>query len=279
MIIRCWGARGSIPVSGSEYLKYGGDTTCMEIRTKEDEIIIIDAGTGIRKLGNQLLGEGRFQYYLFFTHAHWDHILGFPFFKPIYHKKTAIRMFGCPFTQDSVKKMISKVMTAPNFPVDFDDVQANISYQEACQDSLTIQSMTVTPIPTSHPNPGIGFKFVEDGRCFVFLTDNELTFKHPSGLDYEEYVKFCRKADLLIHDSEYTAEEYQTKKAWGHSTYKDALQLALDAGVGKFGLFHHNQERADAEIDEIMQNCRQIIARNGAHLECFGVYQGMEVHL
>ena len=127
MIVRCWGARGSIPVSGREYLKYGGDTTCLEIRTDEDGIIIIDAGTGIRRLGNRLLEEGRFQYTMIFTHSHCDHILGFPFFKPIYRKETSIRMFGCPFTQDSIKKMISRVMTAPNFQVDFKDVQAEIS--------------------------------------------------------------------------------------------------------------------------------------------------------
>jgi len=279
MIIRCWGARGSIPVCGPEYLKYGGDTTCMEIRTKEDEIIIIDAGTGIRNLGKYLLAEGRFGYHLFFTHAHWDHILGFPFFKPLYQRKTSIRMFGCPFTQESVKKMIGKVMTAPNFPVDFADVQASISYQEPCEDSFMIRSMTVTPIFTSHPNPGVGFKFVDDGRSFVFLTDNELTFRHPGGLAYEEYVKFSSKADLLIHDSEYTEEEYQTKKTWGHSAYEDALQLALDARVRKFGLFHHNQERTDAALDEIVEKCRQIIAGNGAPLECFAVYEGMEILL
>jgi len=279
MIIRCWGARGSIPVCGPEYLRYGGDTTCMEIRTRDDEIIIIDAGTGIRRLGNRLLEEGRFRYHLFFTHSHWDHIMGFPFFRPIYRKETTIRMFGCPFTQDSVRKMISKVMTAPNFPVDFVDVQADITYQEACQDSFAIKSLTVTPIVTSHPNPGIGYKLVEDGRCFVFLTDNELSFKHPGGLDFEDYAAFSAQADLLIHDAEFTEEEYRDKRTWGHSTYKDALRLALDARVRQFGLFHHNQDRTDAAVEEIVRNCRQIIAGNGALLECFAVYEGMEIHL
>jgi phosphoribosyl 1,2-cyclic phosphodiesterase len=279
MIIRCWGARGSIPVSGQEYLKYGGDTTCIEIRSREDEIIIIDAGTGIRKLGSRLLEEERFQYNMIFTHSHWDHILGFPFFKPIYRKETSIHMFGCPFTQDSIKKMISKVMAAPNFPVDFEKVQANISYHQSCANSFAIKSMKVTPIATSHPNPGIGYKFIEDGRAFVFLTDNELTFKHPGGLDYKDYVNFSSGADLLIHDSEYTEEEYKIRKTWGHSVYKDALRLALDAKVKKFGLFHHNQERTDAGIEEMIQNCRQVIGDQKADLECFGVYEGMEIQL
>ncbi len=279
MKIRCWGARGSIPVSGPEYLKYGGDTTCLEIRTSEDEVIILDAGTGIRKLGNRLLEERRYRYNMILTHTHWDHILGFPFFKPIYLSQTAIRLFGCPFTQDSVKKMISQVMTVPNFPVDFEKVQAEISYHQACETSFAIQSMEVTPIALSHPNPGNGYKFSQDGRVFVFLTDNELTFQHPGGLEYADYVHFSSGADLLIHDSEYTREEYPARKTWGHSVYDDALKLALDAKVKKFGLFHHNQERTDAAVDKMVRECRRAVEVQKAHLECFGVYQGMEIQL
>ena len=279
MMIRCWGSRGSIPVSGPEYLKYGGDTTCLEVRTSDDAIIIVDAGSGIRRLGNRLLAEERFEYSMIFTHSHWDHILGFPFFKPLYHEKTSLHLYGCPFNRESVKEMVAKVMTSPNFPMDLNNVQARISYQESCQDSLRIQSMTVTPIKTSHPNSGIGYKFSEDGKTFVFLTDNELKHKHPGGLDYGDYVRFAAGADLLLHDSEFTEEEYRIKKTWGHSTYRDALQLALEARVKKFGLFHHNQERTDAAIDEIVGKCQQIIAAQKSSLECFAVPEGMEIRL
>ncbi len=279
MIIRFWGARGSIPVSGPEYIKYGGDTACIEVRNKEDEIIIIDAGTGIRRLGNQLLAEGRYQYYMIFTHAHWDHILGLPFFKPLYRQETVIHMFGCPFAQDSVEKMIGNVMAAPNFPVNFANVQAKISSRKACTDSFMIGPLTVTPIPISHPNAGMGYKLAENGKSFVFLTDNELAVRHAGGLARSEYVKFSAKADLLIHDAGYTREEYVAKRTWGHSRFLDALNLALRAGVKKFGLFHHNQERTDADIDEIVENCRRRITKKKANLECFAVYQGMEIRL
>ena len=279
MMIRCWGSRGSIPVSGPEYLKYGGDTTCMEVRTSDDAIIIVDAGSGIRRLGNRLLAEERFEYSMIFTHSHWDHILGFPFFKPLYREKTSLHLYGCPFNRESVKEMVAKVMASPNFPMDLNNVQARISYQESCQDSLRIQSMTVTPIKTSHPDSGIGYKFSEDGKTFVFLTDNELKHKHPGGLDYVDYVRFAAGADLLLHDSEFTEEEYRTKKTWGHSTYHDALHLALEARVKKFGLFHHNQERTDAAIDEIVGKCQQIIAAQKSSLECFAVPEGMEIRL
>ncbi len=280
MIVRFYGARGSIPVSGKEYLKYGGNTTCLEIRTKDDEIIIIDAGSGIRTLGHRLISENRFRYTMIFTHAHWDHIMGFPFFQPIYSAKTEITMYGCPFAQASVKEMISKIMAPPNFPVKFEDIRADIIYHEACEEPFAIKSMSVAPIPLSHPNQGVGYRFTEDGKSFVFLTDNELTFKHPGGVDFEAYRDFSAGADLLVHDAEFTDEEYNKRtKTWGHSVYRDALRLALEAGVSKFGLFHHNQERSDDSIDEIVADCRKIAGGSNDKLECFAVYQGMEIRL
>src|SRR4030042_1574571 len=156
MIIRCWGSRGSIPVSGREYVKYGGATTCIEIRTKNDEIIIIDAGSGIRKLGHKLLKEKKHSYNMIFTHAHWDHLLGFPFFQPIYTNKTRIKMYGYPFAQKSVKELIKISMTPPYFPVNFEDIRADISYHEALKEKLHIDSVTIIPISLSHPNGGGG---------------------------------------------------------------------------------------------------------------------------
>lgn len=279
MIIRCWGARGSIPVSGKEYVKYGGDTTCIEIRTKDDEIIIIDAGTGLRKLGNRLLAEDRHEYNMILTHAHWDHLLGFPFFKPIYSKQTRINMFGCPFAQGSIKDMLTKSMSPPHFPVKLEDAGAEIEYYGACKDAFQVGSVKVTPIRLSHPNQGLGYKFVENKSCFVFLTDNELTFRHPGGLDFGDYVEFSRGADLLIHDSEYTEEEYRSTKGWGHSIYTDALRLALEARVKEFGLFHHDQERSDAEMDGIVEDCQRTVDNRKSSLECFAAYQGMEVRI
>ena len=124
MIIRCWGARGSIPVSGKEFEKYGGDTTCIEIRTTDDEIVIVDAGTGIRRLGNRLKEEKSNHYHLIFTHSHWDHLLGFPFFKPIYFENTHIDVYGCRFAQRSIKNILANTMQPPFFPVKLDDIKA-----------------------------------------------------------------------------------------------------------------------------------------------------------
>ena len=279
MYIKCWGARGSIPVSGLDYIKYGGDTTCLEIRTKSDDIIIVDAGTGIRRLGNKLIEENRYKYNFIFTHAHWDHLMGFPFFKPLYFKKAEFKMLRCPFQSKFVETILSKVMAPPNFPVRYSDIKAKIVYLEASSTEFEIGSVTATPIPISHPNNGIGYKFTEDGKSFVFLTDNELGFVHPGGLSYKAYLEFCTDADLLIHDAEYTPEEYESTIEWGHSVFTDALDLALEAEVKKLGLFHLNQERTDLQMDQIVETCRQTIAKKGRQLECFGVASDMTFNL
>lgn len=279
MKITCWGARGSIPVSGKEYVKYGGDTTCIEVRSRDNDIIIIDAGTGIRKLGNKLLAEAKRPYHVLFTHAHWDHLMGFPFFKPIYMKGTKISMYGCPYAQNSIKDILSMSMAAPYFPVDFSQLQAELTSLGVCKETFDIGPVQIRPIPLNHPNQGMGYKLTEDGKCFVFLTDNELTHRHAGGAVYQDYLRFAEGADLLIHDAEYTEAQYQLTKGWGHSVYTDALRLAMEAQVKQFGLFHHNQERSDAELDQMVDDCRRIVAGKNRQLRCFAAEAGMEIIL
>ena len=273
MFIRCHGARGSIPVSGKAYLKYGGDTTCLEIRTRNNEIIIVDAGSGIRRLGNNLLQEGRFQYNILFTHSHWDHILGFPFFKPIYSEACDIHLFGCRTTQGDIQMLLSRTMSAPYFPYPFEKLKASVHYENECREAFFVDGIEISSTPLSHPNEGMGFRFSENGRTFVFLTDNELRHRHRGGGTFEDYAAFCRGADLLVHDAEFTPEEYASKIAWGHSCYTDALDLALSAGVRHLGLYHHNQDRDDAAQDAIVARCRDIIRERGSSLRCSAVRQ------
>ncbi|MFI5252943.1 MAG: MBL fold metallo-hydrolase [Bacteroidota bacterium] len=279
MMIKCWGARGSIAVSGNEYVKYGGDTTCIEIRSKNNEIIIVDAGTGIRKLGNELVHEPGKIINLIFTHAHWDHLLGFPFFKPIYIGGITLKMFGCPFAQQSIKDLLSQSMSPPYFPVKWEDLSANITYEGLCDRTFMIDTIQISPIRLSHPKQGIGNKFTEDGRSFVFLTDNELSYSHPGSSRVYDYIDFCAGADLLIHDAEYTREEYTSTRSWGHSTYEDAMKLALHARVKQLGLFHHNQDRSDDNLDEIVNDCESIKASAKSDLTIFAVSAGMEITL
>ncbi|PID40789.1 MAG: MBL fold metallo-hydrolase [Proteobacteria bacterium] len=275
MVITCWGSRGSIPVSGPEYIKYGGETTCIDIRTDSDDIIIVDAGTGIRRLGSHLIEQDRYRYHFLLTHGHWDHLMGFPFFRPLFLSRTEIHMHRASFHKKFMESMFSKVMGPPNFPVRYSDLKAKIIWEEGHPVEFTIGSAKVIPVRISHPNRGKGYKIRESGKTFVFLTDNELGFVHPGGLCFEDYVKFCAGADLLVHDGEYTRKEYPRRTEWGHSSYTDTLELAFQAGVKRLGLFHHNQERTDDQVDAIVDHCRRIIAEKGACLECFAVGRDM----
>lgn len=279
MIIHCWGSRGSITVSGKQYLRYGGNTTCLEVRTNDDKILIVDAGSGIRELGNAMIKTGRRDFTLLLTHSHWDHIMGFPFFKPIYSRKAGLNIWGCPFARNSIKEMLSRVMAAPNFPVNFESIRARMSYHDMCSEACKLGAMTITPIALSHPNQGTGYKFEEDGKIFVFLTDNELGYRHKGGLNFKKYVEFSREADLLFHDAEYKEDEYKKTRGWGHSSYKDVVSLALEAGVKKLGLFHHNQERTDDEVDAIVDDCKDMIRKSGKKMKCVAVGQSMEFKL
>ena len=188
-------------------------------------------------------------------------------------------MHPCPFHSKFVETILSKVMAPPNFPVKYSDITAQLSYTETCPAEFEIGSVRVVPIALSHPNGGSGYKFVEDGKTFVFLTDNELGYIHPGGRRFKDYVEFAAGADLLIHDSEYTPQEYQTFIEWGHSVYTDVLQLAREAGVKKLGLFHINQERTDEQMDDMVDACRQYIVQQGLKFECVGVASDMKFNL
>src|SRR5512143_1695266 len=276
MQVTVWGARGSIPVSGPEYVRYGGDTTCLEVRGPGDPVIV-DAGTGIRRAGNQLHAERARRIHLVFTHAHWDHVIGFPFFRPLFTEGVRIEIYGCLEAQASVREMLGRTMSAPSFPVDLGDVAAELVYHEPCRERFSVGGLTVTTLPLSHPNRGVGYAFEEEGRRLVFLTDNELGQVHPGGLIADEYRRFSAGADLLLHDGEFTAEEYRQTRGWGHSTWGEALDLALAAGVHRFGLWHHNVARDDASLERIVGECRSRAGEAGAQLEVFAAIQGQRL--
>lgn len=277
MYIKCWGARGSISVSGEKFLKYGGDTTCLEIRSKNNEIIIVDAGTGIRRLGNRLIQENIYSYNMLFTHAHWDHLMGFPFFKPIFFSKTSLNIIRCPHPGKYAEKMMTRVMSPPYFPIKYEKIKANISYSKGCPKGFMIDSIYIEPINLSHPDSGCGYKFIEDGKTFVFLTDNELGFIHPDGHTIEEYADFCKGADLLFHDCEYSDEDYSKRKEWGHSSISQVTKLAELSNVKRLGIFHHNQDKSDKDVDDLVLKVACNLEKT--ETEVFGVCSDMEIIL
>jgi ribonuclease BN (tRNA processing enzyme) len=170
-------------------------------------------------------------------------------------------------------------MMAPHFPVEFGKIKGSFEYEPDCTNLFHIGSTEVETIKLSHPNGGVGFRFTENGSRFVFLTDNELRFPHHGGREFDDYAAFAEGADVLLHDAEFTPEEYQRTRAWGHSTYLDALELALKARVKRFGLFHHNQDRTDAQLDGLVAECRRLVAEAGSDLDVFAVAQDTEIVL
>ena len=280
MIIRCWGSRGSISVSGEQYVSYGGDTTCVEVVSKTGEIVIIDAGTGIRNLGNSLLKRGEKKYFILLSHCHWDHIQGISFFKPLLDKDVELVVQDRNIAEVSTRDIFKTVMTPPFFPIHWEDMTAKIRFDaRLARQNFSIGSLSIESIPTSHSQGTLGYKFSEDGKSFVFLTDNELGFDHPQGKGKEGYARFAENADLLFHDAEYTKEEYLHRRGWGHSSIDDVLWLAQKAKVKTLGLIHLNQDRCDDEMDRIVDACNQELRAKKCPTRCLAVSNTSEFTL
>ncbi|HHS13158.1 MAG TPA: MBL fold metallo-hydrolase [bacterium] len=274
MRLHCWGSRGSVPVSGNSTQCYGGDTSCLELRSSRDYLIIIDAGTGLRELGIRLETAGSNVCHLLMTHYHWDHIMGFPFFKPLYSKDTVLHIIGPCLAGKTPISVFSSVMDNPLFPNQFERLRAEINGYVLPEEAFTIDTVLVETLPLRHPGGGAGYRFTENGKTLIFLTDNELGEGGSGGLDYTEFVHFCRDADCLIHDAEYTDEEYPAARSWGHSAAGQAVHLAAEAGVKHLSLFHHHPERTDAQIDRLVDTCRNQLEKLSADIKCSALAEG-----
>jgi phosphoribosyl 1,2-cyclic phosphodiesterase len=280
MRIKIWGCRGSIPSPGCATSGYGGNTTCLEVRLDDGGRVIIDAGTGIRELGNAILRDHNTKdLHLLLTHAHWDHLQGFPFFVPAYLDGYSISVHSGAVAGESLRGLLAHQLDPPYFPVPFGELKARFDFRGTDGARLSIGSTDISPVVLNHPNGGYGYEFRNGGRRFVFLTDTEVGYDHPGALPRSQYLEICRNADLLIHDAQYTEEEYRRTRGWGHSTYRAATEFALDAGARRLGLFHHDPRHTDRDIDRFVRECRRLIRKRRQALRCFGVREGMEIQL
>ncbi len=254
MVLTLYGTRGSIAVSNKNTKKHGGNTTCISVEAESGDTIIVDAGTGIRDLGVELLDKGKRKLNLLFTHYHWDHIQGFPFFTPVFQKATELTILG-PSEEVSAEKALSYQMTRPYFPTDFANLPSKITVKPL-KKSITIGSIEIDTIVNNHPNHTRGLKFTEGKKSFVFLTDNEL-FAQDGKTPYDEFVKFITGSDFFIHDAQYTEEIYKKRLGWGHSTYGQVAKLASDAGVKNFMVTHHDHSSTDKFIEKNIKNLKK----------------------
>lgn len=282
MKIKCFGSRGSIPVSGQDYNRYGGNTTCVEVISESGKRLIIDAGSGIRELGLEYEEKKIRDITILITHYHFDHIMGLPFFKPLFSHNTKINIIGPSYNGMECIDIIKSIINPPAFPVDFRTFldQSRFSFRTIEPGiELDFNGFHVNTISLSHPNGGIGYKFSDNGKKFVFLTDNELDHDHHFSRSFDDYALFSEDADLLIHDSEFFEDEYRNTRSWGHSTFISALDLAHKARVRHFGLFHHNQFRKDRDVTRMLELSIKYMKKNNMDFNISAISQNFEIEI
>lgn len=273
MDITFYGVRGSIASPGPETAAVGGNTSCVEILCGAERIIL-DAGTGLRKLGDKMMAEGQLEATMLLSHQHWDHIQGIPFFVPAYIPATKLRVYGGVNGVMSLKETLAHQMTAPVFPVRLDELGAQIDLCEVRSGgAFMVGGAQVRAIKVNHPGGCFAYRIDYEGRSVVYATDTE----HYACVD-PALRALAAGADVLIYDSQYTPEEYRgdsgrSKVGWGHSTYVAGAELARSAGVGQYILFHHDPSRSDAKVLEIEAKAQALFAGSTAARE------GMRVSL
>jgi len=296
--IRFWGVRGSVPVPGPGTVRYGGNTACVEIRA-DDELIILDAGSGIRELGLALqkeFGTNPIRLSLLITHPHWDHIQGFPFFLPSYDGKNVIRIFGYNGVNSGLREILTGQMAAPFFPIALYDLPCKIQFESLDQMEFNIGRVRIVARQMNHPGVCLGYRVFTSKGSICYLPDHEpyeslrVHLSESSAISPEEMkqralteraalIEFLRDADVLIIDSQYTDEEYRSHVGWGHGSISTAVSQARDAHVRKLVLFHHDPRHDDEMIDRMVESARALAADSGDRLSIEAAREGAEITL
>jgi phosphoribosyl 1,2-cyclic phosphodiesterase len=269
MKLRLWGTRGSIPAPGPSTVRYGGNTSCVEVRLDDGTLIIIDAGSGIRGLGATL---GACQATLLLSHYHWDHIQGFPFFASAFNPDSSIRVIGPESEGKGPKEYLFGEMTAPYFPAPPGQLQGLTGCAVVPATSFTIGGARIRTARTCHPGMTLGYRIEADGWTAVYLSDDEVDVAPPEIL--AGVVDLARDADLLIHDCQYAEVEYPARRGWGHSTPRQAVKVAAAAGVRHLMLFHHDPAHSDEQLEALAEEAQRcagsigvLIGREGAVID------------
>lgn len=264
--VRFWGVRGSIACPGPDTVRYGGNTSCLEVRCG-DHAIILDAGTGLRPLGEQLTAEAPVDCDILLSHTHFDHIVGLPFFAPLYSPESRIRLWaGHLLPDDKLHDVLCEMLIAPLFPIPFDVMSAEKTFNDfVCGETLQLASgATVRTAPLNHPNGATGYRIEYGESSICYVTDTE---HREDGID-QNILSLISGTDIFIYDATYTPDEYEAHKGWGHSTWQAGLDLAEAAGVGTFVIFHHDPKHDDAFMDRVGEQATArfpgtVVAREG----------------
>ena len=271
-----WGVRGSIPSPGPKTARYGGNTTCIEVRTDDDQLIILDAGTGIFPLSQTLFGEFPLHAHIFNTHSHWDHIQGLPFFIPLFVPNNRATIYGAydPITQNSIEEILSTQLQYRFFPIRECELNASIDYVSLREgEVVTLGETTITPVLLNHPVVNFGYRIECRGKSLFFTGDHEQPYNiydpeddefemYQSLLDQkeEDFINHIRGVDVLIADSSYTEAEYPAKKGWGHGTYHSCMKMAEKAQVKRLFLTHHEPTRSDDALEAVFSEAMESLS-------------------
>ncbi len=288
--IRFWGTRGSIPVSGLEYYRYGGNTPCLEVRQK-DHLIIIDAGTGIRQLGNEVLKENLKEIHLFIGHTHWDHIIGFPFFAPVYVKNCTINIYAPKGFGKSIQELFTGMLDRDYFPVRLEEMQAKFIFHTlSIGNPVKIGDVEIDHAYSSHPGATLCFKIKSKRQTIGYVTDNEVLVGyhgHPNLIDrhhllldpHQSLITFFQGCDVLVHEAQYTPEEYRQKVGWGHSSISNAAVLIKHAGITNWVFTHHDPSHNDVILLQKLNLHQTIMRECGLTCQIQAAYEGLTLPL
>lgn len=259
MLARIWGCRGSLATPGADTIRYGGNTSCIEVRLESGHVLVLDAGTGMRQLGVAMNPALPDELHILLTHLHLDHLQGLGFFRPLFAPGLDITIWGPTSPVERLKERIARYLSPPLFPVHLDDIPSTLTFRDAPETAVTIGSATVRAAKVTHQGPTIGYRIEEGGQVLVYLPDHEPSIGSPLAsvpADWMSGYDIARDADVLLHDAQYHDHEYHEHVGWGHSGIADTMAFATKAAVDHVVLFHHDPYHDDEDLELLLGEAR-----------------------
>ena len=265
MRVKIWGCRGSLPTPGASTVRYGGNTSCVEVSLDDGSLLVLDAGTGVRCLGDEIAARGVTEIQLLLTHLHLDHLEGLRFFAPLWNPGVSIDIWGPASPTSSLRDRVARAFSPPLFPLDLKDVPAQVAFHDVPREPWTLGAFTVTAEFVVHPGPTVGYRIEGGGASFAYLPDHEPALAGGSDKPREwiSGAGVSADADLLLHDAQYFEDEYADRIGWGHSSVADAVAYAEAVDARRLLLFHHEPLHPDASLDRLEDRARELAGRNG----------------